>query len=61
MEVLTTAGKKLQGVLSERVTPEGFTLTIEEKVREEGQKRPKLVSRDLALTFRRGEMDEVSH
>lgn len=48
--VLTTAGKKLQGVLS-NVTPEGFTLTIEEKVREEGQKRPKLVSRDLALTF----------
>ena len=50
VEVLTTAGKKLQGVLS-NVTPEGFTLTIEEKVREEGQKRPKLVSRDLALTF----------
>lgn len=50
VEVLTAEGRKLEGVLS-NVTPEKFTLTIEEKVREEGAKRPKLVSRDLELTY----------
>ena len=50
VEVLTTEGKKLQGVLAD-VTPEGFTLTIEEKVREEGAKRPKLVERTIPFTF----------
>lgn len=50
VEVLTAEGRKLQGVLG-RVTPEGFVLTIEEKVREEGAKRPKLVNRDLNFTY----------
>lgn len=50
VEVLTAEGKKLQGVLS-NVTADGFTLTIEEKVREEGAKRPKLVERDVPFTF----------
>lgn len=50
VEVLTAEGRKLQGVLG-RVTPEGFVLTIEEKVREEGAKRPKLVDRDLNFTY----------
>lgn len=50
VEVLTADGKKLKGVLG-GVTAEGFTLTVEEKVREEGAKRPKLVSRDIPLTF----------
>lgn len=50
VEVLTADGRKLKGVLG-NVSSEGFTLTIEEKVREEGAKRPKLVSRDLCFTF----------
>lgn len=50
VEVLTAEGKKLQGVLG-GVTENGFTLTVEEKVREEGQKRPKLVKRDIPLTY----------
>ena len=49
-EVLTTESKKLQGTLG-GVTPEGFTLTIEEKVREEGAKRPKLVEREVPFSF----------
>ena len=50
VEVLTTEGKKLKGTL-QNVTPEGFDLTFEEKVREEGRKRPKLVERNLHLEF----------
>lgn len=50
VEVLTKEGRKLTGVLKE-VTPETFTLTIEEKVKEEGAKRPKLVERDLTFGF----------
>lgn len=50
VEVLTKEGRKLTGVLKD-VTPETFTLTIEEKVKEEGAKRPKLVERDLTFGF----------
>ena len=50
VEVLTTEGKKLKGTL-QNVTPEGFDLTYEEKVREEGSKRPKLVEQNVHLDF----------
>lgn len=50
VEVLTREGRKLTGVLKD-VTPETFTLTIEEKVKEEGAKRPRLVERDLTFGF----------
>ena len=50
VEVLTKEGRKLTGVLKD-VTPETFTLTIEEKMKEEGAKRPKLVERDLTFGF----------
>lgn len=50
VETLLNDGRKLQGVLSQ-VSPDGFTLTIEEKVRTEGMKRPKLVERDVPLLF----------
>lgn len=50
VEVLTREGRKLTGVLKD-VTPETFTLTIEEKVKEEGAKRPKFVERDLTFGF----------
>ena len=55
VEVLTTEGRKLQGVLG-NVTEQGFTLTVEEKVREEGAKRPKLVAREMPFNF-----NEVKH
>ena len=50
VEVLTGEGRKLTGVLKE-ATPEHFTLTIREKVKEEGAKRPKLVDRDLTFAY----------
>lgn len=50
VETLTRDGRKLQGVLSD-VTPEGFTLTVQEKVREEGMKRPKMMDRDVRLAY----------
>ena len=50
VEVLTADGRKLQGVLS-NVTPEQFTLTVQEKVRLEGKKRPELVSRELPFGY----------
>ena len=50
MEVLPNDGKKLQGVLG-GVNQEGFTLTVEEKVREEGAKRPKLVEREIPFAY----------
>lgn len=50
VETLTLDGRKLEGVLHD-VTPESFQLTIQEKVREEGAKRPKLVDRDVQLKY----------
>lgn len=50
VEVLTREGKKLKGILSE-VTPENFTLSVEERVKEEGEKRPKTVNRDITFTY----------
>lgn len=50
VEVLTCEGRKLMGILSE-VTPEHFVLTIKEKVKAEGEKRPKLVERDVTFAY----------
>ena len=50
VEVLTNEGQKLKGELKE-VSPENFILTITEKVKLEGEKRPKMVERDLTLAF----------
>ncbi len=58
VEVLTADGRKLQGVLS-NVTPEQFTLTVQEKVRLEGKKRPELVSRELTLGY--GDVKSVKY
>ena len=41
VETLTKEGRKLRGVLS-AADEEGFTLSCEEKVKKEGEKRPKL-------------------
>ena len=45
VEVLKADGKKLVGVLGE-ADEQGFTLTVTEKVKLEGKKRPELVERD---------------
>lgn len=55
VEVLKADGKKLVGVLGE-ADEEGFTLTVTEKVKLEGKKRPELVDRDYWLAF-----NEVKH
>ena len=55
VEVLKADGKKLVGVLGE-ADEQGFALTVTEKVKLEGKKRPELVDRDYRLAF-----DEVKH
>lgn len=55
VEVLTTNGKKLVGKLKE-ATPDHFVITIEEKAKMEGEKRPKMVERDLTFGY-----DEVKY
>ena len=49
-QLMAEVEQKMQGVLG-GVTAEGFTLTVEEKVREEGSKRPKLVEREIPFTY----------
>ena len=50
VEVLTAEGKKLIGTLT-GVQPESFTVTVTEKVKEEGKKRPVMKERDVRLNF----------
>lgn len=55
VEVLTADGKKLQGVLKS-VDGNDFVVTVKEKVKEEGKKRP--VLQDVDHSFR---MDQVKY
>lgn len=50
VETLMNDGNKLTGILCD-VTPENFVLTIEEKVRIEGAKRPKLMERNVRINY----------
>ena len=50
VEVLTTTGEKLRGLLKE-ASEEGITLTVTVKVKEEGMKRPKLQEQDKQFSF----------
>ena len=50
VEVLTADGRKLKGTLTE-VTPEGFDLGVTEKVKHEGEKRPRLEQRPIRFTY----------
>ncbi|MCI6485761.1 MAG: ribosome assembly cofactor RimP [Bacteroidales bacterium] len=50
VEVLTAEGKKLIGTLAD-VLPESFTVTVTEKVKEEGKKRPVMKERNVRLNF----------
>ena len=55
IEVLTLDGKKMQGVLK-AVDVDNFTVTVQEKQKQEGKKRPVLV--DVDKTF---QMDGVKY
>jgi len=50
VELLTADGKKMEGCLKE-ATPEGFTVTVEEKQRPEGKKRPVVVEVDKTFGY----------
>ena len=55
VEVLTAAGKKLTGILKD-ADENGFTISVEEKVKAEGEKRPKLTEVDYHFGY-----DEVKY
>lgn len=50
LEVLTSDGRKLHGVL-DNVTEEGITLTSEQKVKKEGSKKPVIEQVETFLPF----------
>ena len=50
IDVLTTDHRKLTGTLA-AVSPEGFTLEVTRKVKEEGAKRPKMVTEPQLIPF----------
>ncbi|MBR4782283.1 MAG: ribosome assembly cofactor RimP [Bacteroidaceae bacterium] len=50
VEVLTATGTKLKGVLK-AVEDDGFVVTVQQKVKPEGAKRPKMVDEDITLAY----------
>ena len=50
VEVLTTQGAKLKGVLSE-VSDDTFTIKVAKKVKPEGAKRPVVVEEDVTIKY----------
>ena len=50
VEVLTTQGAKLKGVLSE-VGDDTFTIKVAKKVKPEGAKRPVIVEEDVTIKY----------
>ena len=55
VEVLTKAGKKLEGVLKD-ANEDNFTVTVEKKVKPEGAKRPQRVEEDVTFAY-----DEIKY
>ena len=55
VEVLTKGGIKYTGVLKD-VNEERFVVTVQKKVKEAGEKSPKLVDEDLCFTY-----DEIKY
>ncbi|MGL5938556.1 MAG: ribosome assembly cofactor RimP [Phocaeicola sp.] len=55
VELLTKAGKKLNGVLK-AADENGFTVAVEKKVKLEGAKRPKIVEEETLFTY-----DEIKY
>lgn len=58
VEVVTSQGKKLRGMLAS-AGPEAFELTVQEKVKNEGDKRPHM--EDRTLTFAYGDVKSVKY
>lgn len=50
VEVLTATGTKLKGVLK-AVEDDSFVVTVQQKVKPEGAKRPKMVDEDITLAY----------
>lgn len=50
VEVLTLDGRKLHGTLA-NVNPQGFTLSMQEKVKKQGMKKPELQQVDEEIKF----------
>ena len=50
VEVLTNDGKKLKGVLKE-ASGDNFTITVTQKVKVEGKKRPEMRDEDLTYNY----------
>ena len=50
VEVLTATGTKLKGVLK-AVEDDTFVVTVQQKVKPEGAKRPKMVDEDITLAY----------
>lgn len=50
VEVLTKDGRKLQGILKEVADDDSFTVTVEKKVKNPGEKRPHIEAVDTVLT-----------
>ena len=50
VEVLTATGTKLKGVLKV-VEDDTFVVTVQQKVKPEGAKRPKMVDEDITLAY----------
>ena len=51
VEVLTTEGKKLAGILSS-VSTDAVVLTVEKAIKEEGAKRKKTIQEEITLSFK---------
>ena len=58
VEVVCSNGKKLRGTLK-CLTDETFTVTVQEKVKPEGAKRPKLVDEDVTMGY--GDVKSVKY
>lgn len=58
VEALTLDGRKLKGVLK-AAGDDGFTLTVQTKVKPEGAKRPKLVDEDVTMGY--GDVKSVKY
>lgn len=50
LEVLTTDGRKLHGMLR-TVSDDDFTLSVKQKVKKEGMKKPVIETEDLTIPF----------
>lgn len=58
VEVITKEGKKLRGMLKSS-DEDGFVLTVEEKVKKEGEKRPSLQPVDYSFPY--GDVKSVTY